>query len=80
MGEKSRFVSHSGREIARAVLICGIILTFTTCDAFNAGLGPKIDITGPTVGVKSIANGAYLHGTVAITGDDTDVVSVQPVS
>ena len=60
MGNKTRVASYSGRALARAAVTSLIILTLTTCDAFKAGLGPKIDITGPTVNIKSISNGAYL--------------------
>jgi hypothetical protein len=52
----------------------------TTCDMFKAGLGPQIDVKGPAASVITISNGAYLKGTVAITGDDSDVVGVQSVS
>jgi hypothetical protein len=65
---------------ARIAFAVVSLLALTTCDAFKAGLGPKIDITGPTVDVKSIANGAYLHGTVVITGDVADVVGVKSVA
>ena len=79
MGKTFPFAVRS-RSAARAVFFAALTLALTTCDVFKAGLGPKIDITGPTVNVKSIANGAYLKGTVAISGEDTDVVSVQSVT
>ncbi len=65
---------------ARIVIVVSIALGLTTCDAFKAGLGPKIDISAPTVDVSSIANGAYLRGTVSISGACADDVAVQSVS
>jgi hypothetical protein len=74
MGENRR------SACAYCAFVVAILLPLTTCDAFKAGLGPKIDITGPTVSVGSIANGAYLRGMVTLTGDDADVLNVQSVS
>jgi hypothetical protein len=55
-------------------------LTMTTCDLFKAGLGPQIDIAAPTVDVSSIANGAYLRGTVTLSGSASDDVGLASVN
>jgi hypothetical protein len=65
---------------AYGAFVVAILFSLTTCDAFKAGLGPKIDIAAPTVDVSSIANGAYLRGTVTLTGSAADDVSVKSVS
>jgi hypothetical protein len=65
---------------ARIAVIGTCVLALTTCDAFKAGLGPKIDISAPSVDVKSIANGAYLRGVVTLSGVASDDVSVSSVT
>jgi hypothetical protein len=65
--------------LARNLLVAASVLFLTTCDAFKAGLGPKIDISAPTVDVSSISNGSYLKGTVNLTGVTADDVGVKSV-
>jgi hypothetical protein len=62
------------------VLLGIIVIGLTTCDMVKAGLGPQIDVKGPSVSVKSIASGAYLKGTVTLTGEASDVNGISSVS
>jgi hypothetical protein len=71
------------KQIARWEKIVPILfmtLALSTCDAFKAGLGPKIDVSDPTIDATSIANGAYLRGTVSLAGTVADDVDVKSVS
>ncbi|MDA8409220.1 MAG: Ig-like domain-containing protein [Treponema sp.] len=56
-----------------------LTLSLTTCKAFSAGLGAKIDIEPPSVSILSPTSGDYVKGTITIKGkaaDDTGVKSV----
>ena len=63
----------------RIMLVASVVLVLTTCDAFNAGLGPKIDIANPSVDITSIKDGAFLKGSISLKGVCSDDVEVQSV-
>ncbi len=73
------FAVRPGRTLVLASCLLASALSLTTCDLFKAGLGPKIDISPPTVDVSSLSNGSYLRGTVAVSGVCSDDVGVQSV-
>jgi hypothetical protein len=65
---------------AQMLIILCATLAFTTCDVTKAGLGTKVDITGPATTVSKVSNGQYLRGTVTISGDASDVLDVKTVT
>jgi len=69
----------SAKRLSIIGLGLAIALSQTTCSAFNAGLGSKIDIEPPSVSILSPSSGDFVKGIITIKGkasDDTGVKSV----
>ncbi|NNM53089.1 MAG: hypothetical protein HKM05_00005, partial [Spirochaetales bacterium] len=66
-------------RIAGAILAISLGLTLATCQAVNAGLGPKIDLYPPTISISSPTANAYLKGTIALQGKAADDMSLKSV-
>ncbi len=66
-------------RVAGAIL--GILLGFSlaTCQAVNAGLGPKIDLYPPTISITSPSTNSYLKGTITLQGKAADDLSLKSV-
>jgi hypothetical protein len=70
------------RRFRGIIFISAILLftvLFTTCDLVKVGLGSKVDISPPTVDETAFPNGAYVRGTIQISGAATDDTGVQSV-
>jgi len=64
------------RVSLRVSLIAASLLALATCNLFKTGLGPKVDVTPPELAITSPVQGAYLRGTVVLTGTATDDIGV----
>jgi hypothetical protein len=67
------------RKILESAVFLTASFALTTCNVFEAGLGPKIDIAAPSVDVKSVSNGSYVSGKFTLTGTASDDVAVASV-
>ena len=68
-----RFTTRRVSRTAAGLLAC---LVLTTCNLFKAGLGPKVDVTPPEITISSPLPGAYVRGTVVLTGTAADDIGV----
>jgi hypothetical protein len=64
------------RVVLRISLIAASLLALATCNLFKTGLGPKVDVTPPELAITSPVQGAYLRGSVVLTGTATDDIGV----
>jgi len=56
-----------------------LLFLLSTCEVFSPGLGEKVDIEAPVVGIESHGNGDYIGGIVELSGyvsDDSGISSV----
>lgn len=79
------YFKGSGRfEAGSRFLALGFVglaaLGLTTCDLFKVGLGKKVDINAPTITLGSHETGAYVKGTITLSGDCADDVGVTAVT
>jgi hypothetical protein len=76
---REKVTSAAGKRL-RGVFSVSIFalasLSLTTCSLFKSGLGPKVDVTPPEVAITSPVPGAYVHGTVVLTGTASDDIGV----
>ncbi len=77
MHKKMLFVARKGLLGVLAIsALAAASLVLTTCDVFKSGLGPKVDVTPPEVTITSPVPGAYVHGTIVLTGTAADDIGV----
>jgi len=55
------------------------ILFLTTCDVFAPGLGNKIDLDLPVVGIESHGNGDYVGGVITLSGYASDDAGISNI-
>lgn len=78
-----RFSSNMGSGIRKTItigILLPILLSLSTCDLFKVGLGEKVDISAPEISITSPANGAYVRGSIAVSGTVSDDLGVSEVS
>ena len=72
-------VKKNRNKISIYILELISVLVFTTCDLLSPGLGDKIDLEVPVIGIESHRNGDYIAGIVELSGyvsDDSGISSV----
>ncbi len=71
-------ISRLTRSAAPLVLVLGAFLA-AGCNAFNVGLGAKVDIAEPVVAIVSPTNGQYENGAFSLRGSVSDDLGVKSV-
>jgi hypothetical protein len=68
------------RKIILSALILSSVLFLSTCDLFTPGFGNNVDLSPPLLFVTSHANGAFVSGSIAISGNFEEDVAVSSIN
>ena len=67
------------RTTALAVMALFAMVLFSTCELFSVGLGSKVDITAPEIGITNPRSASHVSGTLELTGTVLDDMGAESV-
>ena len=80
MAERKGIAGNFGRKAGLIFFVLALVLSLSTCEFFQIGLGDEVDIDKPEVEVTNHGNGDYVGGVFELSGSASDDIAIDYVS